>query len=178
MCLDKFKNTNEKIWNMLRKTNGKNLSKSHQKQMTKNKEKKKKKKKKKKKGIADVLVETFQQSSSCANYKKSWQNVKINEQEKHTLNFNSDNNETYNIPFTIPELMESLQNAHDSATGTDEIRYQILNHLPNKSLNILLEIFNVIWKRGIFPKCWTEAIVIPVPKPKIILNQQITGLLH
>ena len=61
--------------------------------------------------------------------------------------------------------MESLQNAHDSATSTDEIHYQILKHLPNKSLSNLLEIFNVIWKRGIFPKCLTEAIVIPFPKP-------------
>ena len=61
--------------------------------------------------------------------------------------------------------MESLQNAHDSATGTDEMHYQILKRLPNNSLNILLEIFIVIWKRRIFPKCWTEAIVIPIPKP-------------
>ena len=55
-----------------------------------------------------MLGETFQQSSSSAYYNKNFQNLK-NEEEKHPFNFNSDNNETYNFPFTIPELMESLQ---------------------------------------------------------------------
>ena len=146
------------IWNMLRKMNGKKNSLNHIKTNDKTYETKKE---------IVVLGEAFQQSSSSANYNKSFQNLK-NEEEKTRLNLNSnntDNNEINNLAFIIPELMESLQNAHDSVTGPDEIHYQILKHLPTKSLNILLEILNVIWKRGIFPKCWTEAIVIPVPKP-------------
>ena len=69
----------------------------------------------------------------------------------------------YNLPFTLSELKESLQKSHETAFGSDEIHYQILKHLPNSSLQTLLDIFNPIWRNGTFPKCWTEAIIIPFP---------------
>ena len=49
--------------------------------------------------------------------------------------------------------------------GPDEIHYQMLKHLPEVSVVSLLEIFNNIWQTGSFPSDWTEAIVIPFPKP-------------
>ena len=82
-----------------------------------------------------------------------------------TLNFDSNNAEKNNIPFTLSELEDSLQNSHDTAAGSDEIHYQILKHLPNSALKALLNIFNIIWKKGTFPKCWAEATIIPLPKP-------------
>ena len=32
-------------------------------------------------------------------------------------------------------------------------------------MKLLLNIFNYIWKTGDFPQCWSEATVIPIPKP-------------
>ena len=60
------------------------------------------------------------------------------------LNFETDTNENYNLPFTISELENSLKNAHDSAAGADEVHYQLLKHLPRISLQTLLNIFNRI----------------------------------
>ena len=59
----------------------------------------------------------------------------------------------------------SLNRAHDTAEGPDRIHYQLLKHLPPESLSLLLDIYNHIWRTGDFPQCWSEATVIPIPKP-------------
>ena len=41
----------------------------------------------------------------------------------------------------------------------------MLKHLPENSLEILLNIFNYIWTTGKFPEDWTYATIIPIPKP-------------
>ena len=78
--------------------------------------------------IADTLGETFCHNSSSFNYSESVRKIKT-EQEKVKLNFKSQNNEIYNKDFNLDELV-----AHDSATGPDEIHYQMLKHLPDTSL--------------------------------------------
>jgi ribonuclease HI len=114
--------------------------------------------------IANTLAGEFAKNSSTNHYTEKFQRHK-NNQEKIKLNFNSDNSENYNIPFNIQELKDSLNKAHDTATGPDDIHYQFLKHLPEESLIVLLRIFNQIWETGVFPDCWREATIIPVPKP-------------
>ena len=41
----------------------------------------------------------------------------------------------------------------------------MLKHLPPKSLQTLLDIFNNIWETGEFPESWELATIIPFPKP-------------
>ena len=62
------------------------------------------------------------------------------------LNFKSANTEEYNNLFNFDELLDAIKQSHDSATGPDEIHYQMLKHLPENSLQALLGIFNHIWK--------------------------------
>ena len=80
------------------------------------------------------------------------------------MNFKSQN-EIYNQDFNLDELVEAIQRSHDSATGPDEIHYQMLKRLPENSLETLLNILNHIWSTGKFPKDWTYATMIPIPKP-------------
>ena len=61
--------------------------------------------------------------------------------------------------------MDAIKQSHDSATGPDEIHYQMLKHLPASSLQALLGIFNHIWTAGDFHEDWRLATVIPIPKP-------------
>ncbi len=43
----------------------------------------------------------------------------------------------------------------------------MLKHLPETALETLLEVFNRpnIWITGKFPIIWSEATIIPIPKP-------------
>ena len=114
--------------------------------------------------IADVLADTFAEKSSSANYSTAFQKFQ-NFKEKTKLNFKSNNDELYNKDFTIKELRKALKKCHDTAVGCDDIHYQFLKHLPFRSLDSLLRIFNQVWHTGILPDSWKEAIVIPIPKP-------------
>ena len=76
------------------------------------------------------------------------------ERLKVKLNFKLQNNGIYNTDFNLDELAEAIQLSHDSAMGPDEIYYQMLKHLLEKSLKTLLNIFNYIWTSGKFPKDW------------------------
>ena len=94
--------------------------------------------------IADTLGEKFCHNSSSFNCSEFFKKIK-SEQEKVKLNFKLQNNKIYNKDFNLDELVEAIQLSHDSATGPDEIHYQLLKHLPDNSLETLLNIFNYIW---------------------------------
>ena len=149
----------KKVWDMIRKISGKqkapiikHLNKPNSDTITD------------KKDIADCLAKTFSKHSSSENYSREFQKYKC-QQEKQKLNFLSNNDEKYNMHFSIEELRESLDQSHDTACGPDQIHYQLLKHLPITSLLILLSIFNRIWDTGELPPSWKEATVIPIPKP-------------
>ena len=83
----------KKVWNMIRKINGKTVStvnhlkKANGETITEKKE------------LADILAETFSKNSSSSNYSDKFQSIKT-QQEKKMLNFKSSNTEEYNKPFT------------------------------------------------------------------------------
>ena len=55
-------------------------------------------------------------------------------QQKINVNFKSSNTEEYNNPFNLVELKEAINKSYDIATGPDDGHYQMLKHLPPKSL--------------------------------------------
>jgi potassium voltage-gated channel Eag-related subfamily H protein 8 len=67
------------------------------------------------------------------------------QKEETKLNFKSKNLEEYNRPFSLDELRNSLDKAHDTACGPDDILYQFLKHLPESALQkTLLDLMNDI----------------------------------
>ena len=52
--------------------------------------------------------------------------------------------------------MTELQTAFDC---------QMLKHLPETAQSSLLRVFNDLWQSGEFPKIWSDATIIPIPKP-------------
>ena len=90
--------------------------------------------------------------------------------------FGSDNDEKYNVVFFKRELIKSIAQATDSATGPDEIHHQFVKFLPDLSIELLLLLLNNLWQSQDFPDGWREATVIPVPKPgKVKLSLQNHG---
>ena len=114
--------------------------------------------------ISNGLGEQFAYNSSSNNYATEFQRYKA-QAERLTINIQSDNSEDCNTYITLPELQKAICQANDSATGPDDIHYQILKHLPQSTLKILLYIFNQIWEKGCIPSIWKRATVIPIPKP-------------
>ena len=154
-----YKTPIKKVWNMIRKISGKTKSPSYTHLNTSRETKATSKE-----DIANTFGETFLKNSSSRNYSEKFKNVK-KQQEKNKINFKSLNNEEYNNHFNLLELKDAIQKSHDTATGPDEIHYQMLKHLPENALSTLLHIFNDIWTTGVFPDSWRLATVIPIPKP-------------
>ena len=114
--------------------------------------------------ITNALADNFSHNSSSAFSTDAFASVR-KKAKKQTITFSSDNAEVYNKPLSMEELRDALRRAHDTSAGPDEIHYQLLKHLPDASLLLLLNIFNNIWLSGVFPSDWRKAIVIPIPKP-------------
>ena len=149
----------KKVWNLIRKISGKSKSPSFTHLNTKRGTKATSKEE-----IANTLGETFLDNSSSRNYSEKFQNIKKQE-EKIKLNFTSSNTEEYNSLFNITELKDAIAVSKDTATGPDDIHYQMLKHLPETALDTLLHIFNGIRTTGVFPESWRLATIIPIPKP-------------
>ena len=62
-------------------------------------------------------------------------------------------------------MRKSLDKAHDTACGPDDIHYQLLEHLPESALQTLLDLMDDIWETGDLPSICKLANVIPIPKP-------------
>ena len=113
---------------------------------------------------ANRLAQEINKNSRSNNYHTKFQKYQEKAEKEH-LDFDTDNSENYNGPFTIRELCDALKKSHDTANGPDEIHYQLLKHLPRDSLMVLLDIFNYRWASGEIPECWKEATLIPIPNP-------------
>ena len=114
--------------------------------------------------IAETLATSFAAKSSPDHYQEKIRRIREQEKES-TFDFESDNDEKYNVEFSKQELIKFIAQATESATGPDEIHYQFLKNLPDVSLDPLLLLLNDLWQSQDFQDGWREATVIPVPKP-------------
>lgn len=83
----------------------------------------------------------------------------------HGVSFPRTGNEPYNRLFSMRELQSALAPRRSSAPGPDSIPYPMLQHLHPTALHFLLDLYNRIWIEGDFPPRWSEATIIPIPKP-------------
>ena len=70
--------------------------------------------------ISNELAHTFSDNSSSHNYNARFQSFR-SQAETQNLRFKSNNNESYNNPFSIEELTDAISKAHDTAVGPDDI---------------------------------------------------------
>ena len=59
--------------------------------------------------MSNALGGNFQKNSSSSNYSQQFQDIKV-EKERENLNFQSQNNAKYNLPFKLSELKIPLTN--------------------------------------------------------------------
>lgn len=85
--------------------------------------------------------------------------------EASPVDFSTDELLTYNQSFSLAELKSAICKLRTVSEGPDRIHNDMLKHLPDNVLVMLLDIFNRLWENGEFPGSWREAIVIPILKP-------------
>jgi len=78
----------------------------------------------------------------------------------------------------LDELLDALSGSSDSAVGPDDIRYQMLKHLPSEALYTLINTLNDIWITGNFPSTWHNSYVVPVAKIQQTLPVTVPLLLE
>ena len=89
---------------------------------------------------------------------------------KKTIDFDANDHYTYNDVFTLHKLKQAIKVSRDTSPGINTVHYQLLKHLPEDSLLLLLYIFNHIWLTQDFLTSWKTAIIIPVPNPGKVLS--------
>ena len=113
--------------------------------------------------IANCLGKRFAFVSNKSSGDERFQQYK-NQAEKDKPNFNTNTRLNYNDDLSLEEMLFCLNLSKDSATGPDEICYSMLKNLAPSGQKILLNLLNLIFKEGEFPKRWKEAYIIPILK--------------
>lgn len=117
--------------------------------------------------IANVLADTFVRNSSSQNFSDVFQEYK-NEEEKEELPDDYDDKCSplqLNNPITMEELLTTIESTNNSSPGPDNIPNILIKNLPTLGKEVLLDVYNYIWTKRVFPKIWKMAIVVPVAKP-------------
>ena len=113
--------------------------------------------------ITEELTSHYENVSSSLSYSSSFLERK-RRLESLGLDFKSDGGENYNTAFSMLELTSALALSKCTSPGPDGIHNLMLKYLPERALQFLLKLFNIIWQNHNFPTSWREAIVIPIPK--------------
>ncbi|KAI5720449.1 hypothetical protein M8J77_006751 [Diaphorina citri] len=115
--------------------------------------------------ITEILADNYVRNSIDAVFCREF--IQYRNSKVHLLTCPTETeNEPYNLPFTYRELLATFKGCRSSAAGIDDIPYQMIIHLPQAALRKLLDLFNFIWKEGIFPEIWKTAFIIPILKPE------------
>ena len=116
------------------------------------------------KDICNTLAEQFAFNSSSETYSHKFNRYRLTV-ERRKIDFDTNDRYSYNDVFALHELKQAIKISRDTSPVIDTVHYQLLKHLPDDSMLLLLYIFNHIWLTQDFPTSWKTAIIIPVPKP-------------
>ena len=95
------------------------------------------------KEICNTLAEQFAFNSSSDNYSHMFKRYRL-KLEKKTIDFDTNDQYSYNDVFTLHELKHAIKVSRDTSTGIDTVHYQLLKHLPEDRLLLLLYIFILV----------------------------------
>ena len=109
------------------------------------------------KQVANILGQHFASVTSASHYSPEFQQTRRN---TVIVPPQSNNTESYNLPFTMKEMENAISQSSMTSPGEDEIRYEMISHLPDCSKVFLLNTLNGFWKFHTYPSSWKIEIVI------------------
>ncbi|MGL5578150.1 MAG: RNA-directed DNA polymerase, partial [Fusobacteriaceae bacterium] len=116
---------------------------------------------------AEMLAEAFVMVHSSTNISDS---MRKHREEKvreniHIFEKKNETGSTLELDFTLYELKRAIAGVKQTSPGKDEICYEMIKHLSDESLGVVLSLFNKIWKTGIMPVDWKHGVIVPIAKP-------------
>ena len=113
--------------------------------------------------VADSFAKHFAQISNGKSADAEFQKIK-SKSALIEIRFSEDNSDDYNREVTYKELQQAITSCNSKSTGPDSILFQFFKHFISDHINVLLRIFNFMYKTGV-PDQWKESIIIPIIKP-------------
>ena len=119
--------------------------------------------------VADPQVVADSFADHFANVSKKDENKPYanhrSQQEQQAIDFTTQREEVYNLPFNKEEFDSVLSRCNESAPGPDDIPYALIKQAPEDTKIFILSILNRIYKEHIFPTVWELAKILPFAKP-------------
>ena len=121
---------------------------------------------------ANMLANQFQTVSGNENFSNTFKSnfESISHQLQQQLSCCSYQKMEIIPPFNTSELEDALAHSNNSAVGGDKLNCEMLKHIPNHCLQILLLLFNRIWFTGEIPPEWLHSMIVPLHKPNTPVN--------
>ncbi|KAF0689194.1 Reverse transcriptase domain-containing protein, partial [Aphis craccivora] len=117
--------------------------------------------------VAQKLGEYFEENSSNKHYNEDFlTNHEHSQKPSASLISHTDTHQPQlNAPITMGELFFALKKCKSKSAGPDNIPYLFIQNFSCNTYQILLNIYNFIWTKNVFPQSWRNSIVIPINKP-------------
>ena len=109
--------------------------------------------------FADHFAKVSKKSETAPGYNSRAQ------AERKDLNYHTERQYSYNLPFTETEFDSALSKCNDSTPGPDEIPYAMLRHISKETKYFIIDLINRIWKKSEYPSVWEIATMLPFCKP-------------
>ena len=113
--------------------------------------------------IANCIAREMERVSSEAACSEEFLRHK-HQKEKKRINFESRQEQDYNVPITRQELDAAIKELKDTAPGPDEVHNKMLQNLSDDAKTFLLQMLNKVFLKREFPDEWRLAHVIPILK--------------
>ena len=121
--------------------------------------------------IADIMANHYAKISSNNSYKASFQRTQ--RKQEYQINFATRDLLPYNSPINSLELDRALSSSGNSASGDDQISYNMIKNSHKTCQTILLQIMNKIFESGQIPTQWLNSTILSFPKPgKCTTNEE------
>ena len=114
--------------------------------------------------ICNILGDNFEKVSSNNSLDEHFRKIKSTT-EKIPLNFETLEDIYYNRRFSMIEFEYALSTCDNSAPGKDNICFEMIKNLAPLAKSYLLQFYNHLWIRNLFPIEWRKAVIIPIQKP-------------
>ena len=108
-----------------------------------------------------MLAKHFANVSSAENYSPEFQQIRAS---TSVVPPTSSNTEAFNLPYSMEEMQKAISSSSLTAPGEDDIRYEMISHLPLDTKEFLLETLNGLWISQTSPDSWHTSIIIPSHK--------------